>query len=288
MTVTETQRQSILTRTGGYLKNVCTHSLNPYVGCGFGRSSCGSGCYVQFNAWLTRGRRWGEFVDVKTNAAKVYLQTRSAEKRWANKRSAPFSVFMSSSTDPWQPLENKYRITRDVLRAMLTGPPDQLILQTHSVMILDDLDLIAELARICELRVHISIESDRDRLPGLPSPPSSVEDRIAALAKFSRAGIKSVACVSPLYPIRDPDAFFGKLAKAGAAAAVIDHFIEGDGTEDGSRTRKTPLPSAMAAVSAESVCLSYRDSIVEIARAYLPVGVSASGFAGNYLTTAQV
>ncbi len=282
MTVAETQCKTILTRTGGYLKNVCTHSLNPYIGCGFGRSSCGSGCYVRFNTWLTRGRRWGEFVDVKTNAAEVYLKTRSAEKRWAYTRSAPFSVFMSSSTDPWQPLEKKYRITRDILIAMLDGPPDLLILQTHSVMVRDDLDLIVELARICELRLHISIESDRDRLPGLPSPPSSVAARIEALAQFSQAGINSVACVSPLYPIRNPDAFFAKLAGTGATAAVIDHFVQGDGTMDGSRTRKTPLPSAMETVNPESSSLSYRDSIAEIAKTYLPVGISAAGFAGKY------
>ena len=282
MTVTETRCGSILTRTGGYLKDVCTHSLNPYVGCGFGLSSCGAGCYVQFNNWLTKGRRWGEFVDVKTNAADIYRQTRSAEKRWANNKSSPFAVFMSSSTDPWQPLEKKYRVTRAILSAMLDGPPDRLILQTHSVMARDDLPLISELARICDLRVHISIESDRDSLPGLPSPPSAVADRIDLLAKFSQVGINSVACVSPLFPIRDPETFFFKLAKAGAAAVVVDHFIGGDGTVDGSRTRKTRLPSAMAAVDPASVGLSYRDYIVGIAGAYLPVGVSAAGFAGKY------
>ncbi|MCH8209670.1 MAG: hypothetical protein IIA62_11560 [Nitrospinae bacterium] len=79
MKVSETPCSSILTRTGGYLKEVCSHSLNPWVGCGFGKSSCGIGCYVQFNAWLTRGRRWGDFVDVKINAAEVYLKTCDAE-----------------------------------------------------------------------------------------------------------------------------------------------------------------------------------------------------------------
>lgn len=284
MTVTETPRKSILTRAGGYLKQVCSHSLNPWTGCGFGKSSCGSACYVQFNNWLTKGRRWGEFVDVKINAAEVYLKTRDTEKRWANKKGLPFSVFMSSSTEPWQPLEKKYRLTRGILQAMLSSPPDRLILQTHSVLILDDMELIGDLSRKCELRVHISIESDRDNLPGLPAPPSPVDARIDVLQKFSQSGIKTVACVSPLYPINDPPSFFARLAKAGAGAAVIDHFIEGDGTPDGSRTRKTPLLSAMVKVNDQAGDLSYRDAIADIARNYLPVGISADGFAGNYLS----
>ena len=132
MKVSESYCKSILTRTSGYLRNVSSHSINPYSGCGFGKSSCGIGCYVQFNTWITKGRTWGEFVDVKTNSPEVYIQTYSAEKRWTEKRSTPFSIFMSSSTDPWQPLEKKYRITRKILQAMLSAPPNELILQTHS------------------------------------------------------------------------------------------------------------------------------------------------------------
>jgi len=283
MKVSETHCKSILTRSSGYLGDVSTHSLNPYSGCGFGRSSCGIYCYVQFNTWITRGRSWGEFVDVKINSPEVYKQTLSAEKRWAEKRSKPFSIFMSSSTDPWQPIEKKYRITRQILQAMLSAPPDELILQTHSTLIDDDIDIISKLAQLCRLRIHISIEGDRDNLPGLPSPPSPNKDRIDSLAKFSKAGITSVACLSPLYPISDPNSFFLKLANSGATAAVIDHFIQGDGTKDGSRTFKTSLPPTMANLNSESIKLSYRDVIANIARKYLPVGISASGFAGNYI-----
>jgi DNA repair photolyase len=282
MKISDSQCKSILTRTSGYLDRVSSNSLNPYIGCGFGKSSCGIGCYVQFNTWITKGRPWGEFVEVKTNSPEVYKQTYSAEKKWAEKRSKLFSIFMSSSTDPWQPIEKKYRITRNILKAMLPAPPDELILQTHSILIDDDIDLISQLAQLCRLRVHFSIEGDSDNLPGLPYPPSSNKARIELLAKFSKAGIKSVACLSPLYPIADPHTFFSKLANSGATAAVIDHFIQGDGTRDGSRTFKTSLPSAMANLKPESIKLSYRDAIAKIARTYLPVGISASGFAGIY------
>lgn len=282
MEVSEIQCQSILTRAGGYLREVCSHSLNPYVGCGFGRSACGVGCYVRHNAWLTKGRDWGSFVEVKANAPEIYLQTCESEQRWAHRRDLPFGIFFSSATEPWQPVEKQYRITRQLLEAMRMHPPDELILQTHATAMQDDLNLVAEVSRQCKLRVHVSIEGDAERLPGLPPPPATVKDRIELLRQLSSAGVFAVACLSPLYPMHSPDDFFKRLAKAGADAVVIDHFIEGDGTAQGSRTWKTDLPRSMEAVSAESTRLEYRDRIAAIAQDYLPVGISASGFAGHY------
>ena len=277
----EVHCKSILTRTSGYLKTVSSHSLNPYVGCGFGRSACGEACYVRFNRWLLKGRDWGRFVDIKINAAQVYSQTVEKEKKWARKTGGCFSVFFSSSTDPWQPVERKVRLTRQLLCAMQEVPPDRLILQTHSTIILDDLNKIQSLSEICDLRVHVSIEGDMDHLPGLPSPPCSLKERMEVLKKFTDRGMQTVACLSPLYPMKAPDVFFSGLANMGVSAVVIDHFIQGDGTADGSRTFKTKLPKAMAKVNPRSVDLSYRDHVARIAGKYLPVGISASGFAGH-------
>ena len=282
MDVAEVQCRSILTRASGYLRGVCSHSLNPYVGCGFGRSACGVACYVQHNAWLTKGRDWGVFVDVKTNAPEIYLKTCKTEQRWAHRRDQPFTIFFSSSTEPWQPLERQYRITRKLLEAMRTCPPDALILQTHTTAILDDLHLIAELSKHCRLRVHVSIEGDIERLPGMPPPPATVAGRIELLRQLSVAGIFTVACLSPLYPLEHPEIFFQQLAEAGTDAVVIDHFIEGDGTPEGTRTWKTHLPDAMQTVDSASTRLDYREQIAAIARNYLPVGISSSGFAGKY------
>ncbi|MBC8287130.1 MAG: hypothetical protein H8E42_06615 [Nitrospinae bacterium] len=282
MQINLVQSKTLLTRSSGYLTGVCSHSLNPYRGCGYGLSSCGEGCYVRFNHWLTQGREWGKFVDVKINAGELYTQSAEKEKNWAHHRSISFTIFMSSSTDPWQPAEKKYRVTRAILRAMATCPPDTLILQTHSASILDDQEILRELSRLCSLRVHISIEGDRNRLPGLPPPPCSIEQRISALEQLSAQGLKTVACLSPLYPLENPQHFFERLKNAGASAVIIDHFIEGDGTAQGSRTLKTRLPLAMSQVQEDSVRLSYRNHIANIARTYLPVGVSAQGFAGHY------
>ena len=282
MKITETECISILTRTSGYLKGVCSHSLNPYIGCGYGNSSCGEGCYVRFNQWLNRGREWGGFVDVKVNADEVYLNTAQVERRWAVQRGMPFSIFFSSSTDPWQPIERKFRVTRRVLDAMLEDAPDELILQTHSSVIADDMERIIALSRRCELRVHLSVEGDQDSLPGLPPPPCSVDERIRLIKEFALRAINIVVCMSPLYPLIDPDLFFSRLAKSGASAVVIDHFIGGDGTQDGSRTRRTRLPQAIATVDEQALELSYRDKVAAIAMNYLPVGISSSGFAGVY------
>jgi DNA repair photolyase len=276
------QSKTLLTRSSGYLKEVCSHSLNPYIGCGYGLSSCGEGCYVRFNSWITQGREWGKFVDVKINARELYIHSAEKEKNWAHKRSIPFAIFMSSSTDPWQPVEKKYRVTRAILQAMLTSPPDKLILQTHSANILEDQETLVELSQKCSLRIHISIEGDRNRLPGLPSPPCSIEKRISALEQLALRGLKTIACLSPLYPLEDPNRFFDRLKNAGAFAVIIDHFKGGDGTAEGSRTLKTRLPSAMSQIQEDSIHLPYRTQIVNIARKYLPVGVSSQGFAGHY------
>ena len=282
MQVNLIQSKSLLTRSSGYLNGVCSHSLNPYGGCGYGLSSCGEGCYVRFNHWLTKGRSWGKFVDVKVNAVDLYIRSFEREKTWAHKRSLPFSIFMSSSTDPWQPAEKKYRLTRSLLKAMKACPPDTLILQTHSSTILDDQEILSDLSRLCALRIHISIEGDQNQLPGLPPPPCSIEKRISALKKLSEGRLKTVACLSPLYPIENPHQFFDRLNKAGASAVIIDHFIGGDGTTEGTRTLKTLLPSAMRKLREDSVYLPYRNQIANIARNYLPVGISAQGFAGHY------
>lgn len=281
----ETQQilcKSILTRSGGYLNPVCTHSINPYVGCGYGNTLCGTGCYVQSNGWLTRGREWGSFLEVKTNAADVYRETCEKERRWAHRNGRRFSIFFSSSTEPWQPAEKKFRITRQLLNAMQDAPPDELILQTHSTLILEDVGVIASLASVTDLRVHISIETDNQNFSGLPRHACSVEDRIEAVRILSDAGVFVVVCMAPLLPMVHPESFFERLEMAGANAVVIDHFIGGDGTTNGSRTLKTQLPEKMKAVLPASVHLDYRSEIASIAERFLPTGISSAGFAGIY------
>lgn len=280
--LSEVRVERVLTRASGYLLGVCSHSLQPYRGCTFGRSLCGVGCYVRHSPWVTRGRAWGSFLEVRSNAAAAYRRAYEGERAWARRARGRFSVFLSSATDPFLPQERRFRATRGVLEAMLDLPPDELVVQTHSPTVLEARAELARIARRASLRVHLSIESDCDRLPGLPAAAASVASRLEAAAELRRAGLEVVVTVAPLLPIADPDGFFARIA-AVADAVVLDHFIEGDGTRDGRRTRLTALPAAMARIDPASLELSYRDRMVEVARRHLPgrVGVGADGFAGR-------
>lgn len=279
----EIQSLSILTRTSGYLQSVASHSLQPYRGCALGSTLCGVGCYARHQRMVTGGRGWGSFLDVKSNAPELYLKTIQRERAWARRTLGLMTVFMSSSTEPFPPQERKLGVSGRILNAMLDQPPDVLIVQTHSPLVCDHLGSLIKLHQKCNLRVHLSIESDTDRLPGLPRPASSVNDRIEAAGKLKQAGLFVAITVAPLLPIQNPHKFFEMIATV-ADAVVIDHFIGGDGTVNGSRTRRTALPDAIRQVNPAALTLNYRDMIARIASQYFPnrVGVGIDGFAGRY------
>ncbi len=283
MELAVTEIRNILTRTTGFLKTVTSHSVQPYRGCSFGNALCGVGCYVQHNPYVTQGRPWGSFLEVRKNGADSYRLHVDRERRWARKSRGKFGVFLSSSTEPFLPQEFRYRVTEKLLHAMLESPPDLLILQTHSHWVTEYLEIHRQLHRCCDLRVHVSIETDIEEFPGLPPHASSVERRFDAARTLKESGIRTVITVSPLMPIQEPEPFFSRIAEC-ADAVVIDHFVQGDGSADGSRTERTALPAAMAAVRPDSVDVAYRDRMVETAKQYLPgrVGVNIDGFAGRY------
>lgn len=283
MEISQVRIGNVLTRTRGYLTGVTSHSLQPYRGCSLGNSLCGVGCYVQHNRHLTRGRPWGGFLEVRTNAAESYARHYPRERSWARKRRTRFSIFMSSATDPFVPQESQFGISAAILESMLRLPPDELILQTHSHRVEDRLFLIADLAQHTRIRVQISIETDRQRIPGLPPAASSVAARLEAARTFRKAGLNTVIAVAPLLPLEDPKEFLTRISTA-ADAVIIDHYIGGDGTDTGWKTRNTPLPEAIASLEPSANTLDYRDSIVALARRIMPgrVGVGRSGFAGKY------
>ncbi|QDU64830.1 hypothetical protein Pan216_57230 [Planctomycetes bacterium Pan216] len=284
MEIELTEVSSILTRTSGYLRRVVSHSLQPYRGCSFGQSLCGVGCYVQHSPWIMRGREWGTFLEVRTNADDVYRRQYSSERAWAHRRDGFFGIFMSSATDPFLPQEGRHRVSRRVLAAMAEQPPDRLILQTHTHRVLDHREAIKELAGKCELRVHISIETDRRAIKGLPRHASPIERRFDAARQLQReTGAMVVITVAPLLPIREPKIFFERVREC-ADAVIIDHFIEGDGSSNGSRTLRTPLPMVMEEIEPGSTALAYRDEMVAVARSVMPgcVGVGQMGFAGEF------
>ncbi len=283
MIVEEVAVGTILTRSSGYLNGVASHSLQPYRGCPFGSSLCGVGCYVRHAGHITRGREWGTFLEARTNAAESYRAGYDRERAWARRARWGFRIFLASATEPFPPQELRYGITRGVLNAMNEHPPDGLIVQTHSHRVAEAIGPLVELASRCDLRVHVSIETDRNGLPGLPGHASSVDRRFDAARILRDAGLFVVVTVAPLLPIDDPERFFARVAGA-ADAVVLDHFDGGDGSAGGSRTRRTKLPAAIAAVDPSAIDLDYRDRIGAIAEAHLPgrVGYGVDGFAGRW------
>ena len=104
----EINSKKILTEATGYLDIGFTHSLNPYSGCAF---ACRY-CYVrELPIQRFKGIPWGQWIDIKKNARENYRK----EMKSLRRKQQPVNIYMSSATDPYQPLERKVQITRGVL-----------------------------------------------------------------------------------------------------------------------------------------------------------------------------
>jgi DNA repair photolyase len=228
--------KSILTPTGGFLASGYTHSLNPYLGCGFAGAVCGIFCYAQHQQWITRGRSWGLY-GAKANIREAYRRDYDKLKRPRRGEPRPLRIFLASSTDPYLPHEQRLGLTRAILEEMQRRPPDVLVLQTHTTLIRRDLDLIRTLAALCELWVSITVETDMERVPGFPPHASSPAKRLETLKYFREAGVPTQAAISPLLPLAEPRTFVRCLDVA-CDRVILDHYLLGDGSH-GARTRRT-------------------------------------------------
>ncbi len=160
--------------------------INPYVGC---QHAC-IYCYADFMKKFTGHTKdkWGDFVDVKKNASELIN---------LSKIKGDSLILIGSVTDPYQPVESKYEITRSCLEKLLDFQPNIEIL-TKSPLILRDIDL---LKKFKNLKVGISVgvldeNLYRDIEPFVASPKS----RIEALKKLNQEGINTYLFVSPILP----------------------------------------------------------------------------------------
>jgi DNA repair photolyase len=231
------ENATILTPTSGFLKTGYTHTINVYKGCAFAGSLCGTFCYAQHNRWITRGRAWGLY-GVKQDIREAYHRDYARIKRPRRGAPKPLRIYMSSSTDPYLPQEKTLCLTRSLLDEMRERPPDVLVVQSHSTLVERDIDLIAELAARCELWVSLTVETDMDSLPGFPPHGSPPARRLKTLARFRARGILTQAAVSPLLPLADPQEFAHQL-DAACDRVIVDHYLIGDGSPNGWRTRRT-------------------------------------------------
>ena len=207
----------MLNPAGGFLEGY-THTLNPYAGCAFGCSYC----YVRrLPVGLFSAHPWGEWVDVKRIDAEAF------RREWKRVRDrGAMTVFMGSATDPYQPVEARYGVTRTLLEAMAEHPPDFLLLQTRSPLVVRDKDLLRRFGE--RLRVSMTIETDLESVRRRFTPKAPpIAARWRALKELIEAGINAQIAVSPLLP--HSGAFAADLARA-APRIVVDDFFHGDGS----------------------------------------------------------
>ena len=179
--IREIKVKSILSRS-----RIFMWTINPYVGCQFGCTYC----YARFIKRFTGHREeWGEFVDVKINAPSLL------EKEIKKKRKG--KVWISGVCDPYQPVERKYEITRKCLEILLRENWS-VIIQTKSALSLRDIDLFK---RFRDIEVGFSISTADEGIRKIFEPRTfSVEERIQALEKLKREGIRTYAMIAPLLP----------------------------------------------------------------------------------------
>jgi len=184
----EKKARSILSKSGISGIDYC---INPYTGCSHGCKYCYATFMKRFTGHV---EAWGSFVDVKISAPEV-LQRQM-------KNAARGNVMISSVTDPYQPIENQFKITRRCLEVLLSYQFPVSVL-TKSSLVLRDLDLIK---KFNEMEVGITITTDDDRIRDIFEPNApSIETRIHALKELSENGIKTYAFIGPLLPL-NPEA----------------------------------------------------------------------------------
>ncbi|HEX6350512.1 MAG TPA: radical SAM protein [Candidatus Dormibacteraeota bacterium] len=168
-------------------------SLNPYMGC---EHRC-TFCYVRaFEKRADRpsGDRYGRTIRVKTNVAQV-LRQELGRRSWKRE-----GVAIGAATDPYQPAEGTYRLTRACLQALADfANPAGLI--TRGPMIVRDIDVMTALSRRAIFSVNFSIPTLDDEVwrrtePGTAHP----RQRLRALEKLVAAGIRAGVGMAPILP----------------------------------------------------------------------------------------
>ncbi len=164
--------------------------INPYLGCGHGCRYC----YAVFMRKYSRQHQqapWGTFVEVKVNLPEVLRAELRRKKR-------PGRALLSSVCDPYQPVEGKYRLTRQCLE-ILGEYGWGIDILTRSPLVCRDLDILTGLP---EVTVGFSIPTDDDRVRKILEPHAPpIGARIAALKKLHDAGLHPWVFIAPMLPM---------------------------------------------------------------------------------------
>jgi DNA repair photolyase len=168
-------------------------SLNPYMGCAH---RC-TFCYVRaFEARADRpgDERYGRSIRVKVNVAEV-LRRELARKSWRHE-----TVAIGAATDPYQPCEGRYRLTRACLEELVAAAnPFGLI--TRGPMVLRDVDVLLEGSRRAEVKVNVSIPTLDERVWRTTEPATArPERRMDVVGRLASAGLDVSVAMAPILP----------------------------------------------------------------------------------------
>ncbi len=209
-------------------------SLNPYMGC---VHRC-TFCYVRHfeqRADRPSGDRYGQSIRVKTNVADV-LRRELARPSWERDE-----VALGTATDPYQPAEGRFRLTRACLIELArSGTPFSIV--TRGPLVVRDIDVLHEASELVDVSVYFSVPTLDERVwrttePGT-APPRS---RLEAVRRLSQAGIDVGVGMAPILPgLSDRPEQLEEVVRAARAAGargiwasvvhlrpgVREHFLE--------------------------------------------------------------
>lgn len=185
MKINEIQCKSILTKSNLPESDYC---INPYIGCFHGCIYCYANFMRRFTGHLNE--KWGAFLDVKINAPQVLAKEMSRHLKKG-------IVLLGSVTDAYQPIERKYKLTRQILEILLKYDFPVSIL-TKSDLVVRDIDLLKQFS---DCDVGLTITSLDEKVKKIFEPfSSSPQQRLIALDKLRKFGIKTYVFIGPILP----------------------------------------------------------------------------------------
>ncbi len=212
--------RSLLNRCVSNRRLPFTWTINPYRGCEF---AC-KYCYARYTHEFMEMRDGTEFEQ------KIYVKQHTAELLRHDLRRVKRgeAIALGTATDPYQPAERRYEITRGILEEFAHHRGFELGIVTKSNLIVRDLDLLRAVAVNNALSIHITVTTLDVELARILEPRAPRPDlRIDAVRELSQAGINVGVSASPVLPgITDSPASLEDVVRA-AAAAGARHIFAG-------------------------------------------------------------
>lgn len=202
---------SILTEAKGFME-AYDYTLNPYSGCSFGCNYC----YAAFFARSSEEKNnWGSWLNVKENALQLLM-------RWRKKPLLDKTIYISSVTDPYQPIEKQLELTRSILMELLNYHKPRLVLQTRSPLVTRDIDLLKQF-EVVQVNMTVTTDSEDVRRAFEPLCPSN-NTRLKAIREVTEAGIQTCITMTPLLPIINAEIFSDDLLSTGVQKFIVQPF----------------------------------------------------------------